>query len=97
MAMVFANLDLPRSELDSVESALFQLLDDDSVFVKSWAMAILAVLARRKVIEPGELINRMKTLRKDESTAIRTRADKVIRVLENEDEPIPESWVKREV
>ena len=93
-AMIFANIALSGKETDAIISSLFHLLKDESVFVRSWSIASLAILGRKNKSRRREIIGRIKVLQNDKSIAVRTRADKAIKILENENEPIPASWSK---
>jgi hypothetical protein len=94
IAMIFANMTLPETEVETVFSSLFQLLKDDSVFVKSWAIASLTILARKNKGKISEVINELRVYQESDSIAIRTRVAKALGVLEDDDKPIPDSWVK---
>jgi hypothetical protein len=94
IAMIFGNLKIPEKEIDAVLSALFLLLNDESVFVKSWAMVSLVFWGRRIRSKRKEIAARIKAFENSKSVAIRTRAAKALRVLGKENEPIPPSWIK---
>jgi HEAT repeat protein len=94
IAMMFANLDFSEKERDIILSTLFLLLNDESVFVKSWAIAILAIWGRRIAGRRAEIAARIKAFENSRSIAIRVRVAKALHVLENENEPIPPSWIK---
>jgi hypothetical protein len=94
IAMILPNLMLPTKEDDMVFSALFELLEDDSVFVKSWAIAGLTILARKNKDKASEVMNRLRAYEKSKSIAISTRVAKALEVLENDDKPIPATWIK---
>jgi len=95
IAMILGNMEFSKKEIDAVLSALLLLLEDKSVFVKSWAMASLVFWGRRIRSKRREIAARIKAFQDDRSTAIRTRATKALRVLENENEPIPSGWIKK--
>ncbi len=97
LAMLFANVRLSEEETDLVVSALFDLLKDKSVFVKSWSVASLCILGRRTKSRRWEIIDRIKALHNDDSIAIRVRVSTALHVLENENEPIPPTWSKTKV
>jgi HEAT repeat protein len=94
LAMTLANLAVLQKQTDSIISALFDLLDDKSVFVRSWSMASLTILGRRDRGKRAQIINRIRALQNDESTAIRARVSKAVSLLENEEASIPVGWVK---
>jgi len=94
LAMIFGNAWFPEEETNAVLAALFRLLEDESVFVKSWAMVSLVFWGRRIRSKREEIAARIRAFQDDKSIAIRTRVTKALRVLENENEPIPPSWIK---
>ena len=94
LAMIFGNMMFSEKETSTVVSALFHLLEEESVFVKSWAIVSLTILGRKKRGKSREIITRIKALQNDKSIAIRTKVVKALRVLENENEPIPPNWIK---
>nr|MDO8134568.1 hypothetical protein [Candidatus Njordarchaeum guaymaensis] len=94
LAMIFGNVEFPEKETNAVLAALFRLLEDESVFVRSWAIVSLVFWGRRIRSMRREITARIKTFQDDKSTAIRTRVAKALRVLEDEKEPIPPSWIK---
>lgn len=97
LAMLFANVRLSEEETDLVISALFDLLKDESVFVKSWSVASLCILGRRTKNRRWEISDKIRALHHDDSIAVRVRVEKALHVLENENEPIPPTWSKTKV
>jgi hypothetical protein len=93
--MIFSNLVLNGSDFEIVLSILFRLLHDQSVFVKNWTIAALAVLGKQKKFRRDEIVRYLKTISTDPSRSVRVRTDKAIRVLEN-DLPVPAGWFKGE-
>ena len=91
--MIFSNLVLNGPDFEIVLSILFRMLHDSSVFVKSWTIAALAVLGKQKKVRREEIVRNLKTLAADPGKSVRVRADKAIRVLEN-DLPVPAGWHK---
>ncbi|WXG42053.1 MAG: hypothetical protein WED07_15040 [Candidatus Freyarchaeum deiterrae] len=94
LAMIFGNMTFSEKETDTVVSALFRLLKEDSVFVKSWAIVSLTIIGRKNMKKKGEISSRIKTFQNDKSIAIRTKVAKALRILENENEQIPPNWIK---
>ncbi len=94
LAMIFGNIPFSEKEIDAVILTLFHLLNDENAFVKSWAIASLAIIGRKNKSKRKEIIGRIKALQNDESIAVRGRAIKALNILENEDEKIPISWLK---
>jgi len=94
IAMIFPNLTLLTKETEMIFSTLFELLEDDSVLVRSWAIAGLTILARKNKDKTSEVIKRLRAYEKSKSIAISTRVAKALEVLENDNKPIPASWIK---
>jgi hypothetical protein len=96
VVMIFANLSIYEEKLDMMTPALFLLLEDESVFVKSWAISSLTIIGRCYPYYFLKVIEKLKPLRADSSKAIQTRVRIALDVLEN-DLDIPSHWVKSEV
>lgn len=94
LAMILGNLTLPEEETNTIVSALFSLLEDESTFVKSRAIVSLCLIGKRDRDKRNKIIERLGPLRGDQSIAIRSKAAKALRVLENEVEPLPAGWAK---
>jgi HEAT repeat protein len=93
--MIFSNLTLEGYDFEIVLSILFRLLHDNSVFVKNWTISGLAILGQQKKVRRAEIVRYLKTMAADPSRSVRVRADKAIRVLEN-NLPVPAGWYKVE-
>lgn len=93
LAMIFGNLSLFPGETDRLVEALYALLGDESVFVRSWAIASLCLIGRDYLARRGEIVGRIVPLAQDPSIAIRTRAKKALTVLED-GAPFPAGWQK---
>jgi len=94
MAMIFGNLPLPAESVDEIIQVLFRMLEDPSIFVKSWALVSLTVLGRQHESMRKGIADRIRPLLNDRSVAIRSKAIKAVKILENDVEPIPVGWVK---
>jgi HEAT repeat protein len=94
MAMILGNLPLSIETEDLVFDALFHLLADPAVFVKSWAIVSLTMLGRKQDSRRGEICGRLARLQGDKSPAIRSKVLKALKILVDENEPLPGGWVK---
>lgn len=94
IAMIFGNLKTSGEIFDQITYALFHLLRDESVFVKSWAMVSLCIISRRNKGVRGEIIERIRPFKNHKSIAIRSKVAKALKILENLNEPIPPNWLK---
>lgn len=92
LAMIFGNI-ASEEKIDDMVSALIRLLKDESVFVKAWSIVSLCIIGQRYK-ENCTIIDSIKVLQKDDSTAVRTKARKALAVLEH-GEPLPAGWYKR--
>jgi HEAT repeat protein len=94
-AMILANLALEVPP-DVLQAALLGMLGDGSVFVRSWAVSGLAILAVAHPELANATIPALEVLQQDHSVAIGTRVRKALATL-REDEPLPAGWVKSRV
>lgn len=94
LAMLFVNLNLSEAEMGEVISTLYTLLEDESVFVKSWAISGLTILALDNPDKKEDITSKLKVLEEDKSAAVRNRISKAMKTLEN-GEPLPKGWLKR--
>jgi hypothetical protein len=94
MAMILGNLPLSSGTEGQVFTTLFQMLADPAVFVKSWAIASLTVLGRKQDSRRGEICGRLARLQGDKSIAIRSKVIKALKILVDDNEPLPGGWVK---
>jgi HEAT repeat protein len=94
LSMIFSNLRLREKENDRIIETLFTLLEDESDFVKCWAIASLAIIGKRVEKKRNAIVKELKRLRKGQRRAVMTRVNKAIKVCENEDEKIPVGWLK---
>jgi hypothetical protein len=94
IAMIIGSLQLPAKSVDEIVPVLFRMLDDSSVFVKSWAMVSLAILGRQHESIRKMIADHIRPQLNDHSVAIRSKAIKAVKILENDGEPMPAGWVK---
>jgi HEAT repeat protein len=95
LAMLFVNLNLTLEEKKEIISTLFYLLEDKSVFVKTWSISSLTILAMENPDINDEIIAKIKKLEKSKSAAVRNRVTKALKVLE-ENCILPKGWSKIE-
>jgi HEAT repeat protein len=94
LAMTLGHLAIYQDHIDEISRALLDLLEDDSVFVKSWAIASLCIVGRLCPDRRETIVQRISALQSDESAAIRTRVRKALPVLTNERAVFPKGWIK---
>jgi len=95
LAMIFGNLPLSAESVDEIILVLFRMLEDASIFVKSWAMVSLTVLGRQHTSFRKVIADHIRPLQKDRSVAIQSKAIKAVKILENDAELIPAGWIKQ--
>ena len=94
LAMIFGHLALYEELIDILQSALFDLLEAESVFAKSWAIASLCIIGRMYPQKIDRIVNRISQLQEDNSVAIRSRARKALNILTNPSASFPKGWIK---
>ncbi|HEY42975.1 MAG TPA: hypothetical protein G4O11_03225 [Anaerolineae bacterium] len=96
LAMIFGHLAIYEEKVSDLTSTLLHLLDDESVFTKSWAVVSLCILGRKYPEECKRIIERIEPLQRDRSIAMRTKARKAVDLLTNKKDSFPEGWIKSE-
>ena len=94
LAMTLGHLAIYQDHIDEITQALLDLLEDDSVFVKSWAIASLCIVGRLYPDKRETIVQRISALQSDTSAAVRTRVRKALPVLTNEMAVFPKGWIK---
>lgn len=96
-AMIFGNLAVFEDLAEKLVAALDELLSDESVFVKSWAISSLAVYARLYPLYNPDITASIQVYHDHTSAAIRSRVRNAVECLLNPTRPLPEGWVKSAV
>jgi len=94
LAMIFGYLSINEENVEDITSVLLQLLQDESVFVRSWAIVSLCIVGRQYSRKREEIVNRITPLQHADSIAIKSKMRKAIDLLVNEAVPFPKGWVK---
>jgi len=97
LAMIFGHLALYEELIDILQSALFDLLEAESVFAKSWAIVSLCIIGRMYLQRSDRIVNRISQLQTDNSIAIRSRAGKAHNIMTNPSASFPKGWIKCEM
>jgi hypothetical protein len=97
LAMIFGHLAIYEELIDMLQSALFDLLEAESVFAKSWAIVSLCIIGRVYPQKSDRIVNRISQLQADSSIAIRSRAGKALNLLTNPSASFPKGWIKSEM
>lgn len=97
LAMIFGHLAVYQESLERLISALYDLLADESVFTRSWAISSLCIIGRKYPGECQRIVNRLSQLQADRSIAIRSRVKKALIILTNPNAQFPKGWIKSEL
>jgi HEAT repeat protein len=97
LAMLFGHMVVYPECTDQLMAVLLQMLDDSSVFTRSWAIVSLCILARKYPEKYQTILEHLSKLQADESVAIRTRVKKAVHLLVNPDAQFPDGWIKSEL
>ena len=95
-AMIFANLSIFPDQVDLFVPILLDMLADNSVFVKTWAVSSLTIIARLYPRWQERATSAVSSLENDKSTAVRSRARNSMQCLLDPSCPLPKGWVKSE-
>lgn len=96
MAMLLGYLAVEAGPRPRIRDALLGLLDDESVFVASWAITSLSLMA---YLDPGttdDTVEAISRLQGSASLALRTRARKALAALTDPGAKLPADWIKSE-
>lgn len=96
LAMVLGHLVMYEDRADLIETALLERLEDDSVFVVSWAIASLCILAFQYPARLPRIASAIVPFEESSSAALRTRARKAMAALTGPRSSLPPGWVKSE-
>jgi len=96
LAMIFGHLAVYPQLTEQLIPPLSSLLDDKSVFTRSWAIVSLSIIARKYPEECQGVIDCLVPLQRDESIAIRSRVNKAINLLPDPSAEFPKGWIKSE-
>ncbi len=93
MAMIFGNLSYTKGKVDLIVTTLLNMLKDNSVFVKSWALVSLAITGKKYKYTRPRIITKIREYSNEKSISVRTKVAKVLNILQN-NETIPSGWIK---
>lgn len=94
IAMIFGYLSIYEEKINEIANILLHLLQDESVFVRSWAIVSLCIVGRKYPGKREEIVTHITPLQHDDSIAIKSKVRKAIDLLVNETVPFPKGWVK---
>lgn len=96
LAMIFGHLSIYPQHVSELRTALFELLEDESVFAKSWAIASLCILGRKFPVESQAITRSIAPLKADPSVAVRSKVRNALTILSLPTAPFPKGWIKSE-
>ena len=96
LAMIFGHLAVFPELVEQLSPALFSLLEDDSVFTRSWATVSLCIIARKYPETSQNILELLGPLQGDDSPAIRSRIKKALNLLTDPTAQFPKGWIKSE-
>jgi HEAT repeat protein len=96
LAMTLGHLVMYADQADLIETALLERLKDESIFVVSWAIASLCILAFKYPARLPGITSAIVPFEKSSSAALRTRARKAMAALTGPRSSLPPGWVKSE-
>lgn len=94
LAMIMGHLVAGDVDRTILYTTLSYLLEDKSVFTRSWAIVSLCILARSDPPLNQVILKQVAPLTRDTSIAIRTKAGKAMILLLDAGSPFPRGWIK---
>ena len=94
IAMTLGHLAASPKHKDDIADTLLALLHDKSVFVQSWAISSLCVLARLHPEHAAEITQAIADLSNSPSSAVRSRVRKALTILTDPKASFPKGWIK---
>jgi hypothetical protein len=94
LAMLFGYVEVEGEMKKKIVDTLFDLLNDDSVFVKSWSIVSLTMIGLNDVQYRTGIIEKIRPFLVSNSVFIQRKAENAITVLENK-QTLPKGWSKK--
>jgi len=94
LAMILGYLTIYESYVENITNTLLALLADESVFVKSWSIVSLCIVARGHPQYGSEILTQIERFKQSKSAAIRTKVRQALGLLLNPGQPFPKGWIK---
>ena len=93
LAMLFGHISLYPEIAPNLKETLLTLLEDRHLFVQSWAITSLAIIARLYPEHHPDIVNAIAPLAQAGNAALRKRAVNALNILTDRAE-FPKGWVK---
>jgi hypothetical protein len=94
LAMILGYLSFDESNIGKIIRPLFKLLNDESVFVRSWSIVSLCIIARKYPQWCSDVLREVAHLKHSDSAAIRTKVRQAVDLLTDSGRPFPKGWDK---
>jgi len=94
LAMILGHLSQCEARVEDYTDTLIDFLDDGSVFVQSWSIVSLCIIARAYPQRSREILAKIERLKQSESAAVRTKVRHAISLLIDRRQPFPKGWIK---
>ncbi len=94
LAMLFGYVEVEGKMKERIVDTLFDLLNDDSVFVQSWSIVSLTIIGMNDLLYRARVFEKIKPLLDSNSIAVRRKAENAIAVL-NGRQSLPKGWSKK--
>jgi hypothetical protein len=96
LAMALGHLAMYAEKADIIQKALEERLEDESVFVVSWAITSLSILAFQDPARLPGIASAIAPFERSGSAALRSRTRKAMAALTGGQTSLPPGWVKSE-
>lgn len=97
LAMLFGHLAVYPEHAEQLMAVLVPMLDDKSMFTRSWAIVSLCIIARKYPEKCQPILEHILELQGDGSIAIRTRVKKATLLLVDPNAQFPDGWIKSDL
>jgi HEAT repeat protein len=97
IAMLLGHLAMIAESAEDITQVLLDMLDDQSVFTRSWAIVSLCIIGRIYQEQRERIVKHVVKLKDSPSVAVRTRVRHALEILTNETSEFPKGWIKSQL
>lgn len=97
LAMTFGHMAVYQQHSSDLVDVLLYLLSDEYIFVRSWSISSLCIMARKYPDFVEVITNRIAEQQFSDSPAIRSRTRVALNILTDRKYPFPDGWNKSEL
>jgi hypothetical protein len=94
LTMLLGRMTVYDEEIGEIARMLLHMLPDESVFVRSWVIVSLCIVARVDTNHRDTILKRVRPMQADPSVAIRSKVRKALQILTDDHQPFPKGWIK---